>query len=366
MVCRIERNSIPGFIHDHPISLLRGAILKGASAGQPGKVVLVDYPEPEAGEQDVILSSSVCGVCATDIKMVQKGAKDTRFALGHELVGRVIKAPSSQAWKIGQRVAVVPYLPCDQCYYCKHGQPALCTDLYAITINPGGLAERVHVPSELARRGMFSIPDGISDDLAALSEPLGCVIKGLEDAHLQPGDTLIVIGDGPMGQLAAATGKALGCSLVIMTGITEHRLMAAQGLFADHTINVSVENPQEKVAAWTDKRGADVVLVTVSSGETLADGIGLVRPGGWVNAFAGVPDGTHIELDVRKLHYKQFNLTGSSGLAPIHMKKALELMQSNAVDFSKVITARFPFPQVGEAVAYMEKQIGLKALVTFS
>jgi L-iditol 2-dehydrogenase len=340
--------------------------MKGAAAGQPGQVILVDYPEPAAQEQDVILSVSACGVCSTDVKTVQKGAKDTRFALGHELTGKVIKASSSQAWKVGQRVAVAPYLPCNQCYYCKHGQPALCTNLYAISIIPGGMAERVLVPAELARRGMFALPDELSDELAALAEPLGCVVKGLEDAHLQAGDTLVVIGDGPMGQLAAAAGKALGCSTVIMAGMTEHRLKVAQGLFADRTVDISKENLKEAVAGYTDKRGADVVLVTVSSGGTLTDGIGLVRPGGWVSAFAGVPEGTHIELDVRKLHYQQYNLTGSSGLAPLHMKKALELLQSGTVDFLKVVSARFPFPQVADAISYMEKQIGLKAMVTFS
>jgi L-iditol 2-dehydrogenase len=340
--------------------------VKGAAAGQPGQVVLVDYPEPAAQEQDVILAVSVCGVCATDVKMVQKGAKDTRFALGHELAGKVIKASSAQGWEVGQRVAVAPYLPCGHCYYCNHGQPALCVDLYTISIMPGGLAERVLIPAELARRGMFALPEELDDETAALAEPLGCVAKGLEDAHLQKEDSLVVIGDGPMGQLAAAAGKALGCKTVIMTGMIEHRLKAAQGLFADQTVNITKENLKEAVAGYTEGRGADVVLVTVSSGETLADGIGIVRPGGWVNAFAGVPDGTHIELDVRKLHYQQYNLTGSSGLGPIHMKKALELMSSRTVDFSKVISARFPFPQVEEAVAYMEKRVGLKAVVTFS
>lgn len=340
--------------------------MKGAAAGQPGQVVLIDFSEPSALDQDVILSTSACGVCATDVKLVQKGAKDTRFALGHELVGKVIKTSSSLAWKIGQRVAVAPYLPCDQCYYCQHGQPGLCTHLYDISIMPGGMAERVLVPYELARRGMFTLQDELSDELAALAEPLGCVIKGLEDAHLQAGDTLVVIGDGPMGQLTAAAGKGLGCRTVIMAGMTEHRLKAADGLFADRTVDIRRENLLEVVGEYTEKRGADVVLTTVSSADTLADCIGLVRPGGWVNAFAGVPEGKPIELDVRKLHYQQYHLTGSSGLAPKNIKSALELLQSHTVDFSRVITARFPFPQVAEAVAYVEKQVGLKAMVTFS
>lgn len=340
--------------------------MKGAAAGEPGQVIVVDFPEPVAQEQDIILSVSTCGVCSTDVKMVKKGAGgDTRFALGHELAGEVIKPSNVLDWKIGQRVVVAPYLPCNECFYCKHGQPTLCSNLYTVSIMPGGMVERVLVPAELARRGMFAIPDSMSDDLAALAEPLGCVVKGLEDAHLQRGDFIIIIGDGTMGHLACAASKALGSGTVVMAGMTEHRLKSAQGLYADRIVNVTKENLKPVVAEMTEDRGADVVLVTVSNGDTLSDGIGLVRPGGWVNAFAGVPEGTKIELDVRKLHYQQYHLTGSSGLSPIHMKKALELLQSHPGDFSNIISARFPFTQVETAIAYMEKQVGLKAIVYF-
>ncbi len=296
---------------------------------------------------------------------MQKGAKDTRFALGHELVGSVIKASVSQEWKEGQRVAVAPYLPCGQCFYCTHGQAALCTHLYEVSISPGGLVERVLVPAELARRGMFALPDELSFELAALAEPLGCALKGLEDVQFQPGASLLVIGDGPMGQLVAAAARSLGAGLVIVAGMLEHRLQVARDCFANVVVDVTKEHLQNVVADCTDKRGADFVLVTVSSGDALADGIAAVRPGGTVNAFAGVPEGTHIELDVRKLHYRQYRLTGSSGVAPDHMKKALELLEAQKVDFTKIISAYFPFPRVAEAVTYVENRLGLKAIVTF-
>ncbi|MBI4731291.1 MAG: alcohol dehydrogenase catalytic domain-containing protein, partial [Chloroflexi bacterium] len=109
--------------------------MKGAAAGQPGQVILVDYPEPDAGPMDIILAPTACGICSTDVKQVQKGAKDTRFALGHELVGRIIKTSVSHEWKEGQRVAVAPYLPCGQCFYCTAHQPALCTHLYEVSIS---------------------------------------------------------------------------------------------------------------------------------------------------------------------------------------------------------------------------------------
>jgi len=340
--------------------------VRGAAAGKPGQVVLVDYPEPIAQDDDIILKPLVCGVCSTDVKMVKKGASNTNFALGHELVGKVIKAAPSLPWQIGQRVVVAPYLPCGECFYCQHGQSTLCTRLYETSIMPGGMAERVLVPAELARRGMFAIQEGISDIAVALSEPLGCVLKGLTDAHFQSGDSLVIIGDGPMGQLAAAAGKALGSSTVIVAGATTHRLEAAKRLYADLTIDIRVQSLTEAVADGTGDRRADVVLVTVSSGDALKDGINIIRPGGWVNAFAGVPEGTCIELDVRKLHYQQYHLTGSSGLSPQDLRKALEMIQSGKVDFSKIVTASFPFPHVEEAVDYMEKRTGLKAVVTFN
>jgi L-iditol 2-dehydrogenase len=169
-----------------------------------------------------------------------------------------------------------------------------------------------------------------------------------------------------MGQLAAATGRALGAELVIVAGMTSHRLQNAVKHFADIAVDVNHEDLRQVVAERTHGRGMDVVLVAVSSGEALATGISMVRPGGTVNSFAGVPEGTSIGLDIRKLHYQQYYLTGSFGTSPGHMFKALELLQSSKVDYSSIISACYPFLKAGEAVAYVEHQLGLKAMVTFS
>ncbi len=339
--------------------------MKAAAASEPGQVIIAEFPEPQAGEGDLVVETLVCGVCATDVKLVQKGARELKYALGHEMVGRIIQTPPDGHWKIGQHVVVAPYLPCEKCYYCLHGQPALCRQLYQIFPLPGGLSERILVPAELGRRGLFLVPPGMSDECAALAEPLGCVLLGLEASHLKAGDSLLVIGDGPMGQLTAAAGKALGAAPVIMAGMTGHRMARAQKFFADAVVDVTHQDLKAAVGKLTGGRGADVVRGAVSSGEALATGIEHVRAGGTVNSFAGVPDGTKIQLDVRRLHYQQYYLTGSSGTTPAYMSRALELLGSSAVDFSKVITVSYPFPQVGTAVAYVERQLGLKSVVMF-
>ncbi len=340
--------------------------MKGAAAGTPGQVIIADYPEPAASGAELVVETLACGICATDVKLVNKGAEDPRYALGHEMVGRVLQAPPGGHWKVGQRVALAPYLPCGHCFYCRRGQFTQCSTLFDVTYSPGGLAERVLVPAAMAERGMLAVPPGLNDSLAALAEPLGCVIKGLQDSHLQDGDVLLVIGDGPMGLLAAGAARARRASQVIVAGMTTHRLAIARDCFADLVVDLCQDDLRQAVDRVTGQRGADVVLVAVSSSEALADGLRMVRPGGEVNMFAGVPAGSQIPLDVRGLHYQQYHLSGSFGTAPVYMQQALDLMAAGTIDFSPILSAHFPFERVGEAVAYVRDRLGLKAMVTFT
>jgi threonine dehydrogenase-like Zn-dependent dehydrogenase len=212
---------------------------------------------------------------------------------------------------------------------------------------------------------VIPLADSLPDEIAALAEPLGCVIKGLEDCRLSAGDSIVVAGDGPMGILAAAAARALGARPVIVSGMTPHRLNLARTHFADFVVDVSKEDLVVETKKATEGRGADIVLVAVSSGQVLADAMQCVRPGGIINAFAGVPDGTTLSVDVRWLHYKQTYLTGSFGTAPDHMQKALNLLDSGKIDGTAIVTKVFPFAQVEEAFAYSRERTGLKAVIKF-
>lgn len=339
--------------------------MRGLSSRKPGQPELIEFPEPELGLGEVILAPRVCGICSTDVKMAMRGEAEARYALGHEVVGEIIDAHPASKWSVGQRVVAAPYLPCGSCAYCRKGHVTLCPDLFENTIVPGGLAERIRIPAALAARGLLPVPEGLSDEVAALTEPLGCVLKGLEDTPVAAGDSVLVIGDGPMGLLMAAAARMSGAWPVIVAGMTSHRLAVAEGRFADVVIDVGRDDLRSNVEKHTQGRRADVVFVVVPSGEALMSGVRAVRAGGAVNAFAGVPEGTTVELDLRGLHYEQYHLTGSFGTGPAHMAKALRLLESRRIDVSPIVTARFSFEEASEAVAYAAKRTGLKALVLF-
>jgi L-iditol 2-dehydrogenase len=339
--------------------------MKGYTVGGPGEVVGWEYPEPELGPGEALLAPLACGICTTDVKMVAKGFDGQhRYALGHELVGRVTAVAPPAPLAVGQRVVVAPYVPCGGCFFCRRQQPTLCEHLFDHSLSPGGLAQRVRLPARLARTGALPVPDHLPDADAALAEPLGCALQGVQDAGLRPGDATLIVGDGPMGLICAAVARAAGAAPLIVAGQTPHRLAAAARL-ADAVVDTTAADLPAAVRALTHGRGADVVLVVVSDGPALAAGLAALRPGGALNAFAGVPPGTTLALDVRRLHYQQLRLTGSFGLAPAHLAQALRLLAAGRVDAAALITARFPFERTPDALAYAAQRQGLKALVVF-
>ena len=345
--------------------------MKAAVAGQPGQAEWIEMDEPAIGPGEVLLRPLACGICTTDVKFVRAGySGGPRYALGHELVGEVVAAGDGARWQVGDRVAAAPYLPCGSCYYCLHGRPTLCPHLFENSLDPGGLAERVRIPRPLAERGLFPLPEGLPLPIAALAEPVGCCVQGVEDCAVAAGDAVLVIGDGPMGLLCAAVARAYGAGLIIVAGLTPHRLAVAVGAgesrpYADAVIHVEEENLRERVMALTEGRGADAVLVAVSGAEAVETGLGALRRGGALNIFAGVPEGTTIPLDLRQVHYGQIRITGSFGVGPYHVAQALRLLTSGQVDLAPIVTATFSFEESPEAIAYAMNQVGLKAVVLF-
>jgi L-iditol 2-dehydrogenase len=342
-------------------------LMKALVPAKPGEPEWMEVTLPPIEPDGVILRPLACGICATDVKQVQAGASgEPVYALGHELVATVLAAGPKARWQVGERVVAAPYLPCGSCYYCLHGQPTLCPHLFESNIVPGALAEQAWISGALAARGLFAVPQAMPDGVACLAEPVGCCVQGVESCGLEAGDTVLVVGDGPMGLLCAAMSRAYGAGLVIVAGLTPHRLVLARERYADYIVHVGEEDLCRRVTSLTDGRGADIVLVAVSSSEALATGLSAVRRGGALNVFAGVPEGTTIPLDLRQVHYGQIRITGSFGVGPVHLDKALRLLATGQVDVGPLVTATFPFERAPEAIAYATSRVGLKAVVTFS
>jgi L-iditol 2-dehydrogenase len=340
--------------------------VKAVVAGAPGCVEWIELDEPAVELGGVVLRPLACGICSTDVKQVRAGYEGgPRYALGHELVGEVIAAGEGAAWSPGDQVAAVPYLPCGACAYCREGQPTLCPHLFEVTLQPGALAERVLVPRALAERGLFPLPPELPLATAALAEPIGCCVQAVEACAVRPGMSVLVVGDGPMGLMNATVARAYGAQPVLVAGLTPQRLAVARQHYADAVIDAGAGDLGVEVRERTGGRGADVVIVAVSSAEAILAGLEGLRPGGVLNAFAGVPQDTILPLDLRRLHYEQWLLTGSFGLAPVHLERALRLLASGQAQAGPLITATFAFEDIQAAMDYALEMQGLKAVVLF-
>ncbi len=340
--------------------------MKVLKVGAPGQVIWAEQDEPQAGPGETLLQPLACTICASDIKAIQRGSSGNNpWALGHELVGRILLTGDSSHHPVGQRVVAAPYVPCGTCYFCFHRQPTLCEHLFEQGLDPGGLAERVRIPRLLAERGLLPVPDALSSEIAAFTEPVACCVQAAEACGLTAGDTVLVVGDGPMGLLNAAVARACGAGLIIVGGLTPARLQLAAAHYADVVVHVGQEDLAHRVRELTAGRGADVVMAAVPSADAALSGLGALRRGGAFNAFAGTAEGTTLPLDLRRLHYDEWRLTGSFGVAPDHLQRALHLLSSGQVDVGPLITGRFPFSQAPAALEHMARQVGMKAVVTF-
>lgn len=339
--------------------------MRAVKAGEPGHAVWAIQETPQLGPGDLLVTPIACSICTSDLKLVRRGHSGPNpYALGHELVARVVQSDHPHH-PIGQRVVVAPYLPCGTCDFCRQDQPTLCEHLFENAPEPGGLAEWIRIPARLAEAGLVPVPESVSSDSAALTEPLACCVQALDSCRVSPGDVVLVVGDGPMGLLNAAAARAYGASLVVVAGLTPARLEVASRHYAERVLDVRSQDLTREIKALTSGRGADVVLVAVSSTDAAENGLRALRRGGRFNMFAGTPEGTHLPLDLHRLHYDELILTGSFGAAPSHLKHALDLIASGKVDLSPLITGRYPFDRALDALDHMATQAGLKAVVLF-
>ncbi len=325
---------------------------------------VVDMGIPEIGSGDVLLRTKAALICGTDVRMLKNGAKSSPLTLGHELAG-VIEAVGRdvRTYRPGQRVAVAPNYGCGVCDHCVSGQGQNCATLRALGIHEdGGFAEFVRVPAMAVAQGNISpIEDDVSFAEAAIAEPLSCVYNSFERAHLKPGESVIVIGAGPIGLMHAKLYKLAGAGLVMMCDVNAERLAACVKEDASF-VAVPSEGAKDRVMELTHGAGADVVITAASVAAVQQMAFGLAALNGRVIFFGGLPTGKEmVALDTNIIHYKMITVTGTSRQSLAQYRACLNLIGRRLVDVRSVITGTWPLDGAAEAFASSIRGEGLKS-----
>jgi L-iditol 2-dehydrogenase len=274
---------------------------------------------------------------------------------GHELAGTVAEVGEGvTSFQEGDRVVALNSAPCDACFFCKRGQQNLCDDLL---FNNGAYAEYLRIPARIVAKNTLHLPDDMPFEHAALTEPLACVVRGLEQSQAQPGQLAAVIGAGPIGLLFIHAAALLGLE-VIAAVKREAQAEAARALGAQHTV-VAPEDPVAAVRALTpEHRGVDLALEAVATPETWRQAVEMTRKGGEVNFFGGPPAGTRVALDTNLLHYADLTLRASFHHTPATVRSAFALLREPRFQAAPFLTGRASLAEVPAVYRGMMSRTG--------
>lgn len=313
------------------------------------KVEDVEVAEVKDGE--VLVKVKAATTCGTDLKIFQRGYVEKVIKLptifGHEWAGEVAEVGKGLEWpRKGMRVRAGNSAPCLHCSMCQRGKYNLCENMIWLW---GAYAEYIEVPARMVLMNMQGIPDGISYEEAAITEPLACVLHGVEQANVKLGDTVAIIGAGPIGLLHLLTVKKMGAEKVIMIDLIDERLGFAEKLGADATVNSGKENVGTRIRELTGGYGADVAIEAIGLSATWEQALKLARKGGTVLEFGGCPPGAEIKVNAEMLHYGELTVMGTFHTTPLHFRKALNLIAKRTIDVRPLITRKMKLDNIKEA-----------------
>jgi len=313
------------------------------------KVEDVEVPEVKDGE--VLVKVKAATTCGTDLKIFQRGYVEKVIKLptifGHEWAGEVAEVGKGLEWpRKDMRVRAGNSAPCLHCSMCQRGKYNLCENMIWLW---GAYAEYIKVPARMVLMNMQGIPDGISYEEAAITEPLACVLHGVEQANVKLGDTVAIIGAGPIGLLHLLTVKKMGAGRTIMIDLVDERLGFAEKLGADATVNSGKENVETRIRELTGGYGADVAIEAIGLSATWEQALKLARKGGTVLEFGGCPPGTEIKVNAEMLHYGELTVMGTFHTTPLHFRKALNLIATRTIDVRPLVTRKMKLDNIKEA-----------------
>lgn len=318
-------------------------------------------PIPRVNDGEVLVKVQVALTCGTDLKVYQRGYHARMIVppalFGHELAGVIEEVGAGvRGFRKGMRVVALNSAPCQLCFYCSKHQENLCEDLL---FNNGAYAEYIRVPKRIVELNMLAVPPDVSYEEAAMVEPLACVLRGLHETGVEIGDTVTVIGGGPIGLMFVQVAKAVGCNVIAVVK-RDSQVAAAKHMGAHEVVQITkVKDPVEGVRALTpSKRGSDVVIEAVGRPEAWEWAIDMVRKGGTVNFFGGCASGTKVQLDTNRLHYSEVTLKATFHHTPDTVRKAFGLIAEKKIRSTDYITGEAPLSRLQQVLRHMLNRNG--------
>jgi L-iditol 2-dehydrogenase len=314
-------------------------------------------PRPGCGPGELLLRVRGCGLCGSDLAKLRAPAR-LPAVLGHEVVGDVVEAGEGvTGFRPGARVVVAHHVPCLACHYCRRGSVSMCRAFKASNLDPGGFAEYVRVPPENVAHATFRVPDGVPDAVAVFTEPLACCLRAIRRSGVGPGDTVLVVGLGAIGGLLLQLASRAGARVVGSDPVAARRELArALGAAAV----TAPESVRDAVAAASEGRGADCVLLTVGAPALVREAFGWARDGGAVHLFVGEGEGP---LAIGELYHRELTLTATYSSSPADLAEAFELVTGGGVRVAELCSHRLPLERLDEAARLMREREALKVYI---
>ncbi|OGF45437.1 MAG: alcohol dehydrogenase [Candidatus Firestonebacteria bacterium RIFOXYC2_FULL_39_67] len=343
--------------------------MKAAVYLGPGKIEIREIPTPTPKAGEVLIKVHACAVCGTDGRIFYHGQANVvpPAVIGHEIAGEIWELGEGvEGFKKGEKVTSVTSVGCQKCSYCKKGHYNLCdTPRYLGYFYSGAFAEYIIIPVEAVKgNNILKVPENMSYPAMSLIEPLSCVINGQDYLKVEKGDTVVVIGAGPIGCMHAEVARASGAKRVILFDVSETRLGLAKRFEGITPVNSAKNDPVKTVKELTGGVGADVVVVACGVNAAQEQAIAMTAKRGRVSLFAGLPkDNPYIKFDANFVHYNEISVYGAFASYRVQFEKAMNLLASGKIDAEKFITHTFPLEKIVEGIETAKKGEGLKVVI---
>lgn len=346
--------------------------MKAAKLYGKKDIRVIECDIPQISEDEILIKTSACSICGTDIRMIENGFKgvdeDHPLTLGHEFSGIIEKVGKNvTGYRPGMHVSVAPNIGCGICDMCVSGNPHLCKDFQALGINTdGGFAEYIRIPREAIVLGNIMIlEDTVGLDEAAVFEPMSCVMNGQERTGIKMNDTVLVIGAGPIGIMHALLAKASGASKVYIRDLSVDRMR--QCVEIDPSITAIEDDDLTKaIMEITDNKGVDVCITACPSAAAQREALGLMALNGRILYFGGLPAGKDkVELNTNQIHYKQLKICGSTRGNTRQYRNVAKMVASGNLNLSALVSHQYTIDQFTEAVEFAKSAKGLKTIIKF-